>query len=321
MRWRRRMSGSRPSPRQPPPCCAKPLITRSAPETWPPRSGYPRAGPVRGLAVQRGAQPPGARRLGRRARLAGLPRPGGLVVSPAHPVGDGGPVGRGRGAGRDRGVPPGRTGADDPGRLRHRRHLHRREAEARGRPRRHAAALAGQRVGPGRGRGLARPVRRLHRLPPPGAAGLRAIGHLPGRSRRRRQRVPAVRHRLPDLPGRPGGPGRPGRPRAGRAVVRARPDPAGRDAAAGPGKQRDRAGGGDPAAPTRGPRRTPAPWWSGCCSRRARCTSGASGRHGGPSRSGRTWWRPGSADSGAGARPAAAQRRREPPRAGRGPLR
>ena len=45
--------------------------------------------------------------------------------------------------------------------------------------------------------------------------------------------------------------------------------------------------------PTREPRRTPTRSWSGSCCRRARCTSGASGRHAGPSRSGRTWWRPG----------------------------
>ena len=37
----------------------------------------------------------------------------------------------------------------------------------------------------------------------------------------------------------------------------------------------------------RGPRRTPAPSWSGCCSRRAPCTNGASRRPGGRSRCGR----------------------------------
>ena len=73
-------------------------------------------------------------------------------------------------------------------------------------------------------------------------------------------------------------PGRSGRPRAGGAVVRAGPGPGGGHPAPGPGKRRDRAGRGGPAAvPIRGPRRTPAPSWSGSCSRPAPCTGACIG--------------------------------------------
>ena len=117
-------------------------------------------------------------------------------------IGDGGPVGRDRRAGGDRRVPPGRAAADDPGRLRDRRHLHGGEEAARGAGRPGSAPLAGQPVGPGRGRRLGRPVRRLHRFPAPGAASVRRVRHLPDGAEPRRERLPAVRRRLPDLPGR-----------------------------------------------------------------------------------------------------------------------
>ena len=116
----------------------------------------------------------------------------------------------------------------------------------------------------------------VHRFPPPGAAGLRGVGHLPGRAERRGQRRPAVGHRVPDLPGRPRGTGRPGRPRARGAVVRAGPGPGGRQPCPATWKAaRPRWPRWPGAAPIRGPRRTPAPSWSGCCSRPAPCTNGA----------------------------------------------
>ena len=214
---------------------------RAAPDALPrgPRRGRRRGGPAaragrafRGLALQRGAQPPGAGGAGRGPRLAGIRRAGELVAARAHRFGDGGQVGRGRRARRDRRLPPGRTAADDPGRLRDRGHLHGGEAQARRGYRPHPAQLAGQPVGPGRGGGVARPVRRLHRLPAPGAPGLRGVRHPPGRAEPGGECLPAVRHRLPDLPGRPRGPGRPARARPGGAVVRTRPDQAGRRPAA-----------------------------------------------------------------------------------------
>ena len=214
---------------------------RAAPHALPrgPRRGRgrgrpaARAGwPFRGLAVQRGAQPPGACGAGRRPRLAGIRRPGELAAARAHRLGDGGQVGRGGRARGDRLLPPGRTAADDPGRLRHRGHLHGGEAQARRGDRPQPAELAGQPVGPGRGGGLAWPVRRLHRLPAPRAPGLRGVRHLRGRTEPGRECLPAVRHRLPYLPGRPRGAGRPARPRPGGALVRTRSDPAGRRPAA-----------------------------------------------------------------------------------------
>ena len=78
--------------------------------------------------------------------------------------GDGRPVGRGRGARRDRRVPPGRAAADDPGRLRHRRHLHRREAAAgrgtrrRRRPAGRSAGGAGSRPRPGTAGATSSPI-------------------------------------------------------------------------------------------------------------------------------------------------------------------
>ena len=202
-------------------CAAPDALSRGPGRRCRRRGPATRAGrAIRGLAVQRGAQPPGARGAGGGPRLAGIRRSGELVAARTHRLGDGGQVGRGRRARRDRRLPPRRAAADDPGRLRDRRHLHGGETQAgRGcRPR--PAQLAGQPVGTGRGGGVARAVRRLHRFPAPGAPGLRGTRYPPGRAERRRQRLPAVRRHLPDLPGRPGGAGRPARARPGGAVVR-----------------------------------------------------------------------------------------------------
>ena len=279
---------------------------------------------VRRLAVQRGAQPAGSGGAGGGPRLAGVRRAGELVTARPDRLGDGGQVRRCRRAGRDRRLPPRRTPADDPGRLRDRRHLHGGETQARRGHRGHRAQLAGQPVGPGRGGGLERPVRRLHRFPPPGAPGVRRVGHLPGRAEHHGERLPAVRRHLPDLPGRPGRSGRPARARAGGAVVRARPGQAGRSAAAGPGKRRDGAGRGGQAAdrpqgrgerqrrrgpgPARGRHPAPALCRRGTADGRALAEPrGRPGRPGGVRRH--------------RARPAAAQRRRQPSGPGRGQVR
>ena len=131
---------------------------------------------------------------------------------------------------------------------------------------------------------------------------------------------------LPDLPGRPRRPGRPARARPGGAVVRARSGPGGRRPAPGAGKRRDGTGRGGPAAdrsPGRGERL---------------CRGGpghARGRHPAPAghlgreADGRALaepdGRPGRTGGGRGRshrpRPAAAERRGQPPGPDRGQVR